>query len=1023
MTALLESSVVRFYSKSGAVIGAGFLVSQKHILTCAHVVADALEIERETAEMPDEEVNLDFPILAPQQLFKARVVFWRPINPNEFEEDIAGLELESSPPDTAQPAQLLTSEDLWGHSFRVLGFPEGQPNGASASGELRGRLANGWVQLEDVKQPGYRLEPGFSGAPVWDEQLQGVVGMAVAAEMNRPEVKAAFIIPTNLLLSAWTFLGEQAIPACPYRGLFAFQQKDAPFFFGRETFTEQLMAAVQKKSLVAVIGPSGSGKSSVVFAGLIPRLQQVGAQGLAPLHIASFRPGDRPFRNLARQLVPLLETQMSEIDQLVEVNKLATALQQGNLALQDVVTRIQEKNSGDRLLLVADQFEELYTLCQDVQERQIFLIRLLEAVNQTRNFNLVLTLRADFLGYALSYRPFADALQNADVKLGPLNRQELQDAVQKPAEKQGVKLEQGLTERILEAVAEEPGNLPLLEFALTQLWEKQSNGKLTHAAYDAIGGVEKALSNHADDVYAQLTDEEQKQVQKIFIQLVRPGEGTADTRRQATRAEVGEENWDLVKRLADERLVVSDRKKTAGEAEEETVEIVHEALIREWQRLRKWMNNDRAFRLWQERLRAVMHHWESSGKDKGALLRGVSLAEAQRWWRERPNDLQLEKTFILVSLNLRKQQRLLRIVGSLSIFMALALPGVQWWQQKLDQVEQEELSKKISNVQLIDKTKALFIKSFAVTEDAVWMAVNDKEGKGLGIRRYELSNKDKPLNQYQAKDASNIKDDRVTALLVEKKDIWIGVKEQGVMHSSLNPVRFKQILSSNDYISSLVRDANNRLWVGTLNGSVYRLPLEETNQNQPLAKTQLINIKPYCSTVFSSSQSIRIERMAINYKNDMLWIATSNGLIKWNLQEEKDSVECYPKQECQTAENALDSKPNFLTAIAFDSRGRPWVGTKEGFVKKLQPNGCWLSSKLISKSEIKFLAALPNDSFLAVSLNDGAFLYSSITNDSIQLPMSIGIMKHIHTVDLRPDGHLWMGTKQGLFRTVKPITP
>jgi hypothetical protein len=101
---------------------------------------------------------------------------------------------------------------------------------------------------------------------------------------------------------------------------------------------------------------------------------------------------------------------------------------------------------------------------------------------------------------------------------------------------------------------------------LTQLWEKQSNGRLTHAAYDAIGGVEKALSNHADDVYAQLTDEEQKQVQKIFIQLVRPGEGTADTRRQATRAEVGEENWDLVKRLADERLVVSDRKKTTGEA-------------------------------------------------------------------------------------------------------------------------------------------------------------------------------------------------------------------------------------------------------------------------------------------------------------------------------------------------------------------------------------------------------------------------------------------------------------------------
>ena len=474
MTTLLESSVVRIYSNKGNVIGAGFLVSHKHILSCAHVVAQALGIRRDTTELPNGEVYLDFPRVAAGQKLTARVVFWRPVNPLDFEEDIAGLELVSPLPDEARPVRLVTAEDFSGHEFQSFGFPKGNPNGTWAYGALRDRIANGWVQVEGVAQTGYRLEPGFSGTPIWDKELQGVAGMAVSADPDRPEVKAAFIIPTDVLVKAWHELSEQAIPCCPYRGLFAFQEEDAPFFFGRETFTEQLVTAVQKKPLVAVIGPSGSGKSSVVFAGLIPRLQQVGVQCLAPLYIASFRPGDRPLHALASAIIPLLEPQLSKTDQLRQTRQLATDLRQDVGALRDAVEEIVKGNTSARLLLVADQFEELYTLCQDVEERQVFLTRLLEAVNQTRNFNLVLTLRADFLGYALSYRPFADALQNADVKLGPMNRQELQDAVQKPAEKQGVKLEQGLTERILEAVGEEPGNLPLLEFALTQILHLES---------------------------------------------------------------------------------------------------------------------------------------------------------------------------------------------------------------------------------------------------------------------------------------------------------------------------------------------------------------------------------------------------------------------------------------------------------------------------------------------------------------------------------------------------------------------
>lgn len=214
MTAALESSLVRIYSNRGNVVGAGFLVSQKRILTCAHVIADALEIDRKTAEMPNRKVCLDFPILAAKQFLTAKVIFWRPVNPDEFAEDIAGLELETPAPNAARPAQLVTSDELWGHCFRVLGFPAGQHNGVWASGKLCGKLASSWVQLEGVKQEGYRLEPGFSGAPIWDEELQGVAGMAVANETRRPETKAAFFIPANVLIKAWPELGEQAIPPC-----------------------------------------------------------------------------------------------------------------------------------------------------------------------------------------------------------------------------------------------------------------------------------------------------------------------------------------------------------------------------------------------------------------------------------------------------------------------------------------------------------------------------------------------------------------------------------------------------------------------------------------------------------------------------------------------------------------------------------------------------------------------------------------------------------------------------------------
>ncbi|MCI5118560.1 MAG: GHKL domain-containing protein, partial [Candidatus Electrothrix sp. LOE1_4_5] len=185
-------------------------------------------------------------------------------------------------------------------------------------------------------------------------------------------------------------------------------------------------------------------------------------------------------------------------------------------------------------------------------------------------------------------------------------------------------------------VGQEPGSLPLLEFCLTQLWERQEFRRISHAAYTAIGGVQQALANHADAVYAEFTKQEREQLRHIFLKLVRPGQGTEDTRQVASVGQIAEEYRGLITRLADKRLLVTGRDEERGE---ETVEVVHEALIRRWQTLRQWVDEEREFLVWQEKLRVLLGQWEESGKDEGALLRGLPLDEALKWRRSHPGYL------------------------------------------------------------------------------------------------------------------------------------------------------------------------------------------------------------------------------------------------------------------------------------------------------------------------------------------------------------------------------------------------
>ena len=213
-----KSAIARIYQGS-LVVGAGFLVSDRHILTCAHVVTAALGLAQATQEMPTGEVEIDFPLSDLGQKRRTRVSFWQAVNSAQIGEDVALLELLELSPTEREPIQLVKSFEFWEHPFRVFGFPKGHDEGVWASGVLREERANRWIQMEGITVPGYAVEPGFSGSPIWDESLNGVVGMAVAAEKRREDVKAAFLIPTAVLVKACPFLEQRAVTSSKHQSL------------------------------------------------------------------------------------------------------------------------------------------------------------------------------------------------------------------------------------------------------------------------------------------------------------------------------------------------------------------------------------------------------------------------------------------------------------------------------------------------------------------------------------------------------------------------------------------------------------------------------------------------------------------------------------------------------------------------------------------------------------------------------------------------------------------------------------
>jgi WD40 repeat protein len=420
----------------------------------------------------------------------------------------------------------------------------------------------------------------------------------------------------------------------PYKGLRAFQEADAEDFYGRESLVEQLIARMSENDsdgvrFLAVVGPSGSGKSSVVRAGLIPALRQGKLPNSQYWFVTDMIPGPRPFEELGAALLQVAINTPPD---------LAQQLTDDPRGLLRVIEQILPEERDTELVLVIDQFEELFTLLDNENDRALFLDSLLHAVSAPQSrLRLLVTLRADFYDRPLLYPEFGNLVRKRTEVILPLTGAELERVITKPVEQIGIGLEQGLLDAILADIAEQPGALPLLQYALTELFERRQNDQLTLSSYRESGGVLGALARRADELYQGLDKDSRDAARQLFLRLVNLGEGTEDTRRRVQRTELPaiQGNTRLMDQVIDSfaryRLLTVDRDPITRRP---TVEVAHEALIRTWEPLREWLRSSREDLQMQRRMEAAAAEWVSMGHDASFLASGARLEQFEQWAKE-----------------------------------------------------------------------------------------------------------------------------------------------------------------------------------------------------------------------------------------------------------------------------------------------------------------------------------------------------------------------------------------------------
>ncbi|MCX5055712.1 hypothetical protein OG895_19875 [Streptomyces sp. NBC_00201] len=426
----------------------------------------------------------------------------------------------------------------------------------------------------------------------------------------------------------------------PYRGLARFEPDDRHLFFGRDRVLAELVELVCEHRLAVLFGPSGSGKSSLLRAGLVPRLRETIAGRGSPAVLRILTPGARPATTYGHLLSPAAGEPESWV--------------------------------------VVDQFEEVFTLCNDPQERSRFIDLLLAARAPDSGLRVLIAVRADFYARCAEHCGIAQALNEAGLLLCPMTSEELREAVVGPAQAAGYLVERTLTAHLVKEVLAEPGGLPMLSHVLLETWRRRKRRLLTLAGYEAAGGLRGAIAATAEEVYGGLPPEQARAARHVLLRMVVPGQGTPDTRRPSTHEELSQcpDAQVVVERLTRARLLTAD---------EDGVQLAHEALISCWPRLHDWIEEDRE-RLRHHRMLAdAARAWLEHDRDPGALYRGVRLARAEELFPDHASDPALtvpERAFLTAALEARETERLAAarisrrhrmLTGSLSAVLALAL--------------------------------------------------------------------------------------------------------------------------------------------------------------------------------------------------------------------------------------------------------------------------------------------------------------------------------------------------------------
>jgi WD40 repeat protein/energy-coupling factor transporter ATP-binding protein EcfA2 len=609
---VLAAATVQVTGTDGHIGGLGVLIAPTLVLTCAHVVLEASGRPARQEERPDGPLGVRL-VLREGEPVDAVVRDWVPVRANGTG-DVAVLSLTRPLPE-ARPVLMVAPRDVWDHKAIVFGLPRDDTGGGWHTARLRARTGTGRLQMSPLDGQSDPIQPGFSGSAVWDEDLGAVVG--IVASISPAHRGQSFCIPTRTVLDELPDLAELLAPDSPFPGLRPYTEEESAHFFGRDedvdAVTTLLCPHGTPDGCVTLTGPSGSGKSSLLMAGVLPRLKE----------------------------------------QEAEVVTLRAEGRQPDAATVRDATRTHRSARG--LVLALDQAEAL--LLRPEEELRALVDALLDAVRHP-GVAVLVALRTDFQDAALRHPELSRLLGGAPAhQLGLMTREQLTEVVRLPLRAfPGVEYDSGLADRLIEDAAGRPGALPLLGFVLTTLWERQVGGRLRLDSYRELGGLGGVLSSRADSAWQRAlrgaAEEAATGLLRALVQIP-PGSGTA-LRARLARRDVGEEQWAIASALAEARVLVLGADHERGE----TVELAHEALIEHWQPLATQLEKDRTFLTWRGELRYDRARWWRAGRPDGLLLEDPALSVAEEWLARRHAELTAEdREFIEASAGLRSRKQ------------------------------------------------------------------------------------------------------------------------------------------------------------------------------------------------------------------------------------------------------------------------------------------------------------------------------------------------------------------------------